>query len=94
MDRIVDIATDTVHLSAHRGFLIVALKGEELGRVALDDIAALIVHAHGVTWTTNLVVKLAERGAMTVLCGANHAPVAMTIPIEGHHAQSKPVSVS
>ena len=88
MDRIVDIATDTVHLSAHRGFLIVALKGEELGRVALDDIAALIVHAHGVTWTTNLVVKLAERGAMTVLCGANHAPVAMTIPIEGHHAQN------
>jgi CRISP-associated protein Cas1 len=32
--------------------------------VPLDDIAALIVHAHGVTWTTNLVVKLAERGAM------------------------------
>ena len=88
MDRIVDIATDNVHLSAHRGFLIVALKGEELGRIALDDIAALIVHAHGVTWTTNLVVKLAERGAMMVLCGANHAPVAMTIPIEGHHAQN------
>jgi CRISPR-associated protein Cas1 len=88
MDRIVDISTDNVHLSAHRGFLIVALKGEELGRVALDDIAALIVHAHGVTWTTNLVVKLAERGAMMVLCGANHAPVAMTIPVDGHHAQN------
>lgn len=88
MDRIVDIATDHVHLSAHRGFLIVALKQEELGRVALDDIAALIVHAHGVTWTTNLVVKLAERGAMMVLCGANHTPVAMTIPIDGHHAQN------
>jgi CRISP-associated protein Cas1 len=88
MDRIVDISTDNVHLSAHRGFLIVAMKGDELGRVPLDDIAALIVHAHGVTWTTNLVVKLAERGAMMVLCGANHAPVAMTIPIDGHHAQN------
>jgi CRISPR-associated protein Cas1 len=88
MDRIVDISTDNVHLSAHRGFLIVAMKGEELGRVPLDDVAALIVHAHGVTWTTNLVVKLAERGAMMVLCGANHAPVAMTIPIDGHHAQN------
>lgn len=88
MNRIVDISTDNVHLSAHRGFLIVALKGEELGRVPLDDVAALIVHAHGVTWTTNLVVKLAERGAMMVLCAANHAPVAMTIPIDGHHAQN------
>lgn len=88
MDRIVDVATDKVHLSAHRGLLIVALDDAELGRVALDDIAAVIVHAHGVTWTTNLVVKLAQRGAMMVLCAANHAPVAMMVPIEGHHAQN------
>lgn len=88
MDRIVDIATDNVHLSAHRGLLLVTLDGEEMGRVALDDIAAVIVHAHGITWTTNLVVKLAERGAMMVLCAANHAPVAMMVPIEGHHGQN------
>lgn len=88
MDRIVDISTNNVHLSVHRGFLIIAIKGEELGRVPLDDVAALIVHAHGVTWTTTLVVKLAERGSIMVLCAANHAPVAMTIPIDGHHAQN------
>lgn len=88
MDRIVDIATDEVHLSAHRGLLLVTLGDEEMGRVALDDIAAIIIHAHGVTWTTNLVVKLAERGAMMVLCAANHAPVAMMVPLEGHHAQN------
>ncbi len=88
MDRIVDIATDKVHLSAHRGLLIVTLDREEVGRVALDDIAAVIVHAHGVTWTTSLVVKLAQRGAMMVLCSANHAPVAMMVPVEGHHAQN------
>ena len=88
MDRIVDIATDKVHLSAHRGLLIVTLDRDEVGRVALDDIAAIIVHAHGVTWTTNLVVKLAQRGAMIVLCAANHAPVAMMVPLEGHHAQN------
>lgn len=88
MDRIVDITTDNVHLSAHRGLLIVTLSHDELGRVALDDIAAVIVHAHEVTWTTNLVVKLAQRGAMMVLCAANHAPVAMMVPIEGHHAQN------
>lgn len=88
MNRIVDIATDNLHLSVHRGFLIVSLSYEEQGRIALDDIAALIVHAHGVTWTTNLVIKLAERGAMMVLCAANHAPIAMMTPIEGHHAQN------
>ncbi len=88
MDRIVDIATDKLHLSAHRGFLIVEQDHSEIGRIALDDIAAVIVHAHGVTWTTNLVVKLATRGSMMVLCAANHAPAAMMIPVEGHHAQN------
>lgn len=88
MDRIVDIETDKVHLSTERGFLAITLDGQTLGRVPLDDIAAIIVHAHGITWTTNLIVKLAARGAIMVLCAANHAPIAMTIPIEGHHAQN------
>ncbi len=88
MDRIVDIATDNLHLSAYRGLLLVSRDGQEQGRVALDDIAALIVHAHGVSWTTNLVVELAGRGAIMVLCGSNHAPVAVTMPLSGHHAQN------
>ena len=88
MDRIVDIATDGRHLSAHRGFLLVSEDRSEVGRVPLDDVAALIVHAHGVTWTTNLVVALAERGAPMVLCGANHAPVAVCLPLDGHHGQN------
>lgn len=88
MDRIVDIATDNLHLSAYRGLLVVRRDGQEQDRVALDDIAALIVHAHGVTWTTNLVVELAERGTIMVLCGSNHAPVAVTMPLSGHHAQN------
>ncbi|MHA6723190.1 type II CRISPR-associated endonuclease Cas1 [Sphingomonas sp. RS2018] len=88
MDRIVDIATDDRHLSAYRGFLIVSHQLEEVGRVPLDDIAAVIVHAHGVTWSTNLVVALAERGAILLLCGSNHAPVAVCLPLDGHHAQN------
>jgi CRISPR-associated protein Cas1 len=66
VDRIVDIATDGRHLSVYRGFLIVEEEGNEVGRVALDDIHAVIVHAHGVTWTGNLVTQLAARGAPIV----------------------------
>jgi CRISPR-associated protein Cas1 len=88
MERIVDIATDGRHLSAHRGFLVVTEKREEVGRIPLDDVAAVIIHAHGVTWTTNLVAALAERGALLVLCGTNHAPVAVCMPLDGHHGQN------
>jgi CRISPR-associated protein Cas1 len=88
MERIVDIATDGRHLSAMRGFLIVSENRAEVGRVPLDDVAAVIVHAHGVTWSTNLLVALAERGALMVLCASNHSPVAVCLPIDGHHAQN------
>lgn len=88
MDRIVDIATDGRHLSLYRGFLVVTGNGDEVGRVALDDIHAVIVHAHGTTWSANLVAALAERGAPMVFCGFNHSPVAVVLPLEGHHAQN------
>ena len=88
MERIVDIATDGRHLSAHRGFLIVSEDRVEVGRVPLDDVAAVIVHAHGITWSTNVVVALAQRGAVMLLCGANHSPVAVCLPLDGHHAQN------
>ncbi len=87
MDQILDIATDGRHLSRDRGFLKVSADGAEIGRVPLDQIAGVIVHAHGTTWSASLLVELAERGAPVVLCAANHAPKSVLMPIEGHHAQ-------
>ncbi len=88
METIVDIATDGRHLSVQRGFLVVSQDRVTVGRVPLDDVAAVIVHAHGITWSTNLMVALAERGAVMVICAANHAPVAVCLPIDGHHTQN------
>ncbi len=87
MERVVDIATDGLHLAAHRGFLTVSAGGEEQGRIALDDVGALIVHAHGTTWSNSVIVRLSERAVPIVVCGSNHAPVACVWPLEGHHAQ-------
>lgn len=87
MDQIIDIATDGRHLSRDRGFLKVSEGGSEIGRTPLDQIAGVIVHAHGTTWSTSLLCELAKRGAPVVLCGANHAPISVLMPIEGHHAQ-------
>lgn len=87
MDQIIDIATDGRHLSRDRGFLKVSEDGQEIGRTPLDQIAGVIVHAHGTTWSTSLLCELAERGAPVVLCAGNHAPKSVLLPIEGHHAQ-------
>ena len=89
--RIVEIADDNRHLSVLRGFMVVQdTQGErqEIGRVPLDDIAAVIANAHGLSYTNNLLVKLAECGAPFVLCAANHNAVGMLLPIDGHHVQA------
>ncbi|MCY3877544.1 MAG: type II CRISPR-associated endonuclease Cas1 [Rhodobacteraceae bacterium] len=87
MDQIIDITTDGRHLSRDRGFLKVSENGLEIGRTPLDQIAAVIVHAHGTTWSTSVLAELAERGAPVVLCGTNHVPRSVLLPIEGHYAQ-------
>lgn len=91
LGRIVEVADDHRHLLLHRGFMVVKnTQGEraEIGRVALDDISAVIAHAHGISYTNKLLVALAERGAPFVVCGANHNAVGMLLPIEGNFEQS------
>ena len=65
LGRIVEVANDKRHLSMYRGFMLVHSTGEDrqdVGRVALDDMSALIANAHGLSYTHNLLVALAERG--------------------------------
>jgi CRISPR-associated protein Cas1 len=88
MERVIDIETENLSLSVYRGFLIVSSQGDEQGRVALDDIAALMVHARGTIWSNSVFTRLSERGVPVVICGTNHAPVACLWPIEGHHLQA------
>jgi CRISPR-associated protein Cas1 len=92
LGRIVEIADDHRHLFLSRGFMVVRdTENErlELGQVPMDDIAAVIANAHGMSYTNNLLVALAERCAPFVLCGANHNAVGMLLPIDGNFQQAK-----
>ena len=63
--RIVEVANDRRHLFASRGFMVVQDtedERKELGQVPLDDIAAVIANAHGLSYANNLLVALVERG--------------------------------
>lgn len=86
--RVVEIAEDGRHLSVARGFLVVGERGRELGRVPLDDVGVVLTNAHGLTYSNNLLLALAERGVAMVLCGPNHRPEAFLWPVSGHHAQA------
>ncbi|MFZ3233813.1 MAG: type II CRISPR-associated endonuclease Cas1 [Stellaceae bacterium] len=86
--RVVEIATDGRHLSVYRGFLVIADGGAEIGRIAMDEIAAVVANAHGLGYTNNALVELSRRGVPVVLCGANHMPAAIVWPVDAHHVQT------
>lgn len=54
----------------------------------LDDVGVLLCNARGLTYSNDLLVELAKRGAAVVLCGSNFLPTAWVWPLEGHHIQA------
>lgn len=87
-ERIVEITTDGRHLAVERGFMTVSEKGQELMRIPLDAMAALIGNAHGLTYSNNLLVEFAKRNVLFVLCSANHNPIGYLWAVDGYHQQA------
>lgn len=90
---VVEIAEDGRFLAKDRGFLTVLEHGTELGRVPLDDIAAVMATSPATSASCALLAELAERGIPFVLCGPRYMPSAIVWPISGHHAQQRRMEV-
>jgi len=86
-NRIVEIATDDVHLSLFRGFVKLTRTGEEIGRVGLPEIGALIIRGYGASVSLNLAARLAEENIPLILCGPDQNPASVVWPVSGHHSQ-------
>lgn len=90
--RIIEIAEGGRHLAKSRGFLTVNKADTEIGRVPLDDVAAVVANAHGITYSNSLLVALAKRGTPLVICGANHRPAGFLWSADRHHEQAGRIS--
>jgi CRISPR-associated protein Cas1 len=88
-NRIIEIASDGRYLHADRGFLVVKSGKEEVGRVPIDDIGGLIGSGHGLVFSAELLVRLADRCSPLVVCDAQKRPRAMLLPLESHHRQGE-----
>ena len=87
MNRIVEVASDNIHLSRTHGFMKLSRSGEEIGRVGFPDIGAVVIRGHGSSISLNLVARLASEKIPVILCGSDQAPASIIWPVEGHHAQ-------
>jgi CRISP-associated protein Cas1 len=88
-NRIVEVASDDVHLSLSRGFLKLSRERVELGRVPIPDIGAVLVRGYGASLSLNMAARLADENIPVILCGANQLPASILWPLDGHHAQGR-----
>ena len=87
--RVVEVAREGAHLSLDRGFMRVSESGEEVGRITVEDMSALIVRGYGATVSVNVCARLSDAGIPVVLCGANQSPDALIWPVRGHFEQGR-----
>jgi CRISP-associated protein Cas1 len=88
-NRLIEITSDGRYIHAHRGFLVIEHQGQEQARIPLDDVGAVIGNAHGLVWSNEVLVRLAERSAPLVLVSNKHMPVAMLLSLDGNHRQGR-----
>lgn len=88
MQSIVEIAQDGRHLSLFRGFLKISEGENELARVPLDNIHALLLNCHQATLSQNILLTCAEAGIPVILCASNHQPAGIFWPVVSHHKQA------
>ncbi|HHG90588.1 MAG TPA: type II CRISPR-associated endonuclease Cas1 [Devosia sp.] len=86
-NRVIDISSDGAHLSVSRGFLSVKVNGETAGKVAIDDISALIIRGHGASLSVNICARLSRANVPIVICGSNQSPASVIWPVSGHFTQ-------
>ncbi len=87
--RIVEISQEKTYLSVRYGQLVLKRNGEQVSSIPCEDIGVLLVDHSGVTYTHSVFTELLDRGAAIVLCGGNHHPAGMLLPIESNSVQTE-----
>jgi CRISPR-associated protein Cas1 len=88
MQQIVEIAEDGRQLSLMRGFLKISDGDEELTRLPLDGIHAILMNCYRANLSQNILLECTERGIPVILCATNHQPAGILWPVVTHHKQA------
>jgi CRISPR-associated protein Cas1 len=82
--RTIEISQDAAHLSSHHNQLQISRDGHVIGQVPCEDIGVLVVDHPQVSYSHAALVRLVETEAAVVICGRNHLPVGVLLPLADH----------
>jgi CRISPR-associated protein Cas1 len=82
--RTLEISREPAHLAVRNQQLVLKRDGQIVGSIPCEDIGLVMVDHPQTTYTHSALAQLAESDAAVVLCGADHLPVAIVLPLADH----------
>ena len=80
---IIEIATEGKKLSVYKGFLQIASEEGEASYIPFSDIHAIVITAHCVVYTNNLLCRLCEEKIPLIVLDTTYHPSGMLLPLIG-----------
>ena len=83
--RTIEISREPAHLTVRLGQLILERDGQTVGSIPCEDIGMILVDHAGTTYTHAALEQLAAVDAVVVVCGRDHLPAGILLPLADHH---------
>ncbi len=82
--RTIEISREPAHLAVRNRQLVLKRDGAEVGSIPCEDIGVVLVDHPQTTYTHGALAALAASDAAVVICGDNHLPAAILLPLVQH----------
>ena len=82
--RTLEISREPAQLSVRNEQLVLKRDGQTVGSVPCEDIGVVMVDHPQTTYTHGALAKLAASDAAVVICGRDHLPAAVLLPMADH----------
>lgn len=82
--RTIEISREPAHLAVRNAQLQLKRDGEVVGQTPCEDLGVVVVDHPQSTYSHHALVTLADAGATVVLCGRDHLPAAVVLPLADH----------
>jgi CRISPR-associated protein Cas1 len=82
--RTIEISREPAHLAVRNRQLLLKREGAIVGSIPCEDIGVVVVDHPQATYTQGALASLADSDAVVVICGDNHLPIAILLPLASH----------
>lgn len=82
--RTIEISSFDAHLSVRNGQVRVIRDDTPVGQFPADEVGLLIADTRSTTFSNSTLIQITANGGLVVLCGEDHLPAALVVPVSGN----------